>query len=271
MIRAAIRNELLKTVHRLAFWVGFIFYAGVTLIEYANQYLRARNDAGYTFALPAAWEDILADDPEVIFVFGSMLLILLVANEFTWRTARQNVIDGLSKEQFFAGKLFLVPLLTVLFLGVRVVGGAAFAAPGRAGGPLVAGPHWSALAGVTVACVGSYALALFIALAVRSGGAAMGVWFLYFVVIENLASEGLVRLSQGSDQVVRFLPIHVFGSLTRYIQHDPAALQRAVERAVDNNRPPPEIWDPALLWLAGIGWVVVIVVAAFLWFRKRDL
>lgn len=273
MIWAAFRNELIKTFHRLAFWVTFVFFAGMTAIEYLDEYVRARYDPERSFALPDAWRDILTDDPEVVFIFASVVLILLVANEFTWRTARQNVIDGLSREQFFVGKLLLLPVLVVLFEGARLLPGGVFAYLGReaAGAPLVEGPHWSALAGVLLACVGFLSLSLFIALAVRSGGAAMGVMLLYFAAIENLIASGLTKLSESLEPVTAFLPVRSFTGLCQYIQHDPRAFDTAVQQAIENNRTPPELADPVAFWLVPAAWIVILLGSAFWWFRKRDL
>ena len=64
------------------------------------------------------------------FIFAAVLVILLVAAEFGWRTARQNVIDGLSKTQWFAAKVLLLPLLTALFLALRVLVGGTLALAG---------------------------------------------------------------------------------------------------------------------------------------------
>jgi len=274
MVGALFRNELIKTFHRLAFWVTFVFFSGAITIEFLESYLRSRYEPEHPFALPGAWQDILTDDPEVTFIFASVILILLVANEFTWRTARQNVIDGLSKERFFVGKLLLLPVVVVFFQGARVLSGAVFAYLGRDAGstaPLIEAPHWAALGGVTWAFVGFLSLALFIALAVRSGGGAMGVMLLYFAAIENLVAGGLTRISEGLESVVAWLPVHAFSDLTRYIQYDPRAFEAAVQRAVETNRQPPELMDPTTLWLAPTVWIVVLLGSGFWWFRKRDL
>jgi ABC-2 type transport system permease protein len=270
MIRAIVKNELLKSVHRLAFWVVFIVFAFGTGMEYIETYLRAQAGRS-SFALPDAWQQILGNDPEPLYIFAGVLLILLVANEFTWRTARQNVIDGLSKEQFFVGKVLLIPFIVFLFLGFRVALGGGLAAAGTDGGWVMGGPAWSALGGLALAFVGNLAITLFIALAVRSGGAAMGVWLLYFALIENLVAQGLVRLSASFESVVKFFPVHVFNALTRYVQHDPEALRRAIDSATEHQRALPQIWDSGTLWLTAFGWVIVILGGAFLLFRKRDL
>lgn len=273
MIGAIVRNEWLKAVHRLAFWVGFLFFTGINTVEYANRYVRAKHDPERTFALPEAWPDLLTDDIEVVFICGAVMLILLIGNEFTWRTARQNVIDGLSKEQWFLGKLLLVPFMLVAFFGVgRLLPGAVFASLGTDGGDAIAGGiFWSAVGGVSLGLIGAMSLAFFFVTAIRAAGAAMGVWLLWFAAIENLIAGGLVRLSEALEPVVEFFPSSVFPSLFRWIQYDPAAFQAAVARALENNRNPPEIWDLSALVLTACAWVLVLLGGSFVWFRKRDL
>jgi hypothetical protein len=46
-------------------------------------------------------------------IFGVVLIVLMVCNEFGWKTSRQNIIDGLSKPQWFAGKALLIPTVAV--------------------------------------------------------------------------------------------------------------------------------------------------------------
>lgn len=273
MIGAVIRNEWLKTVHRLAFWVGFLLFTGIWTVTYIDTHLRARIDPDRTFALPDAWDDLLTDDVEPVFIFGAVMLILLIGNEFTWRTARQNVIDGLSKEQWFAGKALLLPFMLVAFYVVgRLLPGVIIASLGTGGGEAAsAGVRWAALGGVSLGVLGAMSLAFFIVMAVRSAGAAMAVWLLWFAVVENLIAGGLVRLSASLEPVVEFFPSHVFPALFRWIQYDPVAFRAAVERAVANNRTPPEIWDLNVLVLAALAWIAVLIGGAYVWFRKRDL
>ena len=61
------------------------------------------------------------------------------------------------------------------------------------------------------------------------------------------------------------------GGLANYLQWDPAAFQRAVERAIENDRSPPEIWDTGPLLIPAIAWIAFFILGSFLWFRRRDL
>ncbi|HEX9729398.1 MAG TPA: ABC transporter permease subunit [Gemmatimonadales bacterium] len=274
MIGVLFRNEMLKMVKRLAFWVTLIFFSGVTLIEHGASFVRAREDPTRSFALPEAWGEIITDDLEAALIFGAIVLILLVANEFTWRTARQNVIDGLSKTQLFVGKTMLIPLLAVIFVGVKITSGAFFAYLGTdrsAADALMTGMHWHAMAGACMAFLGWGSLAFAVSTAIRSGGPSMGVWLFYVAALEGLIGEVMLKISHRLETVVEFLPAHVFAQFGRYMQYDKVVFVSAVDRATAAGRTPPEIWDSATLWTSAIGWLVVLIGGSYLLFRKRDL
>jgi hypothetical protein len=65
-------------------------------------------------------------------LFTGVLMILLFAPEFSWRTARQNVIDGLSKERFYAGKVILLARLVLILMATTLGAAVRRSAPVRA-------------------------------------------------------------------------------------------------------------------------------------------
>ena len=269
------RNEMLKMFKRLAFWVTFIFFSFINFMNFGEGYFRGVANPERAFAFPGAWRNIVSEDAEINFVFGGVLLVLLIANEFQWRTSRQNVIDGLSKDQWFYGKLMLVPVLAVLFVGARTLIGLLFGVLGTnaAGveGSFISGVGFTALGGVFLAFLGYGSWALFASLAIRNTGPAMAVFLAYVAFIEDLIAGGLVRLSERMESVVRFFPMNTFEQLNRWIQFDPAAFDEAVQNALSNNRPAPEIWDLSTLLVTATVWIVVLVASSFFWYRKRDL
>ena len=275
MLAVLFRNEMLKMFKRLSFWVTFIFFSVINLMNFGESYFRTADDPEHSYALPGAWQDIITEDAEINFVFGGVLLVLLIANEFQWRTSRQNVIDGLSKDQWFYGKLLLVPVVGVLFIGSRTMIGTVFGLLGTdlatVEEALVTRVHWTALSAIFLAFLGYGSWALFASLAIRNTGPAMAVFLAYVAFIEDLIASGLVRLNEGFESIVRFFPMNTFGQLNRWIQLDPAAFDRAVSQAVENGRTPPEIWDLSTLLATAAGWMAVLVVTSFLWYRQRDL
>ena len=259
---------------RPATWVTLALFGLVTLADLFDSYRDGRRDPDQAFFLPDAWTEILGEAVVVGFIFASVLVILLVAAEFTWRTARQNVIDGLSKTQWYSAKVLLLPLFSALFLGLRAVAGGLLALAGTdlsAGGPAFGIVQISALGGMFVTGLGYTSLAFFAAVAIRSAGPAMAVWFAWFAFGERLLVGGLGSLFEGLRPILKWAPAATFNGLRNYIQYDPEAFHRASEWAAQHDRggPQPEALGPflvgSLLWIAGL------LVVGWLWYRKRDL
>lgn len=270
-----LRNELLKLGRRRATLVTLGFVALVATLEFGGSWYAARQSAEATFALPGAWPQVITGVARVGLVFGSVLLILLVASEFSWRTARQNIIDGLSREAWFAGKALLVPLLAGVVVALQVAIGAGFALAGTdlaaAAGLLPDRHQVSALGGVLLAFAGYGSLALGVALAVRGTGASIGVWLLYVVLVERLLGAGLSRLGAWGGEVADWLPVQVFDRLVSYRQHDPEAWRQAARAATEHGAsiPAPVPWEALLP--AVVGWIAAFLVVSFVVFRRRDL
>jgi ABC-type transport system involved in multi-copper enzyme maturation permease subunit len=271
-----LRNEMLKMYKRLAFWVTFIAFSFILATQFFETYRRAAANPERTFALPEAWRPIVTDASELALIFGSIVLILLLSSEFSWRTARQSVIDGLSKEQFFLGKTLLLPIVGLIFIGTNIVIGGGFALAGTDLGAtterLVPGIVWSTIGGFFLAFLGYSSLALFLSLAIRNSGPTMAVWFFYVAIGEQMLGGAFKAIHDRLGELARFLPINTFNQLHRYYQHDAVAFQQAVQDAVANSRrAPADIWPMDTLLIVSFLWIALFVAGSFVWFRKRDL
>lgn len=65
--------------------------------------------------------------------------------------------------------------------------------------------------------------------------------------------------------------MQAFDSLVDYLQHDPAALDRAVSRATAAGNSPPRVWEWEVLLPVTVGWTVLFFAAALVVHRRRDL
>src|SRR5271155_4970554 len=75
--------------------------------------VKGKSVLGSPFAFPDAWQTV-AWNSSLLFIVPAILIITLTTNEFTYRTHRQNVIDGWSRGQFIGVKLIEVLLLAIL-------------------------------------------------------------------------------------------------------------------------------------------------------------
>jgi len=271
-----LRNEWFKARKRLAFLLPLGFILFVNVMAFGSQWYDARDDPDDSFALPEAWSQIFSDDTSMfLLIFASVCLIMLVSSEFSWRTARQNVIDGLSKSQWFVGKAMLLPMVGILFIGSSTLVGAVIASMGtdfgNASGPVGPIGVAGAAAGLLLAFMSAGGLALFISLAVRGAGGAMAVWFLWIFPMEQLIIPGILGRIEALQKYMQYLPFAAAQRLLGFENYDPAAFQRLVDarEAAERGVPPtPDL--TGMLWV-NAGWAVLLLVAAFLVFKRRDL
>jgi ABC-2 type transport system permease protein len=120
-----------------------------------------------------------------LLLLPALLLIILVTNEFTYRTHRQNIIDGWSRQQFIHIKIVLA-VLTAIFSTVLVfITALVFG--------LISGSSFSTYG---ISHVGFFFLkalsynmiAILIGVLIRRTGFAIGVFFIY-MGFENFVSQ----------------------------------------------------------------------------------
>lgn len=172
-VAVLVRSESIKTFRRPAFAVTVATLVALLLLTFGTLYVHAALGSGAARpSLPHAWASIL-DLADLPGFFAAMLIILLVASEFSWRTARQNVIAGLTKGEFFAAKLLLVPAVALGFYLTLLATGVMFALPGTGGHQLhrVVGPlDAMQMGGAALQCLGMATIGFFCELSFRVRG-----------------------------------------------------------------------------------------------------
>jgi ABC-type transport system involved in multi-copper enzyme maturation permease subunit len=274
-VPALARNETIKLRHYVPTLVTLGIYVGILVLGFGEMHRRSIREVDpRPFALPTAWNQILGELLGLSVFFFCVLLILLIANEFTWRTARQNVIDGLAKEEWFLGKMLLVAIVgSVFFLPVIVIGGfiASLGDDSAVAGPIVRAADLKVMGAFALSLLGYGSLTLLIATLVRSAGSALGIFFLYTVLLERLLGLGLrYAFDRGSD-IAGFLPTILFDALTQRLQWDPDALAALAAAAAAAGQPVPDLMSAPVLLAAATSWTIAFTAIAFVVFRRRDL
>jgi hypothetical protein len=140
-----LRVEWLKVRRYRTFWVllamTILSIPGLTYMLFdlmKNSFPKGNGKAilGSPFAFPDAWQTI-SWNSTLLFILPAILIITLTTNEFTYKTHRQNIIDGWSRGQFIGVKLFELVLLSavctlVVFVTTLVSGAVANKLPAGA-------------------------------------------------------------------------------------------------------------------------------------------
>lgn len=124
-----LKTEWLKIKNYPAFWamVGIVMltYPGINILFlYVYRDITQSKEAagtivkllmGNPFAFPETWRTV-AFFSSFFIVLPAMLVIMLITNEYHYKTHRQNIIDGWSRGQFITGKLLGVAIIAFVVM-----------------------------------------------------------------------------------------------------------------------------------------------------------
>jgi ABC-type transport system involved in multi-copper enzyme maturation permease subunit len=214
-----LRIEWLKIRKYRAFWgvmaLTALSYPGINYMFY-QAYLdltkqgsatgeMAKMLLGNPFVFPETFHTAAYFSSFFVFM-PAIVVIMLITNEYTYKTHRQNIIDGWSRNQFLAGKFLDVVLVslmvTVLFCLVAVAIGMFASKPGNR-------DIWSKAHYIGLFALQTFAqlsIAFFVGFVLRRAFIALAVFTFYFVVLENILVSLLTVKAHDEG---RFLPLEI--------------------------------------------------------------
>lgn len=267
-----LKTEWLKIKKYPAFWgiigITALSYPGINFVSY-NGYQNLTHQKGQAaqvakfllgnpFTFPEVWHTVAYFSSWFVFI-PAVVVIMLITNEYTYKTNRQNIIDGWSRKQFMVSKLIDVVIVTLLisilcFL-VSIIIGAVTSDKLNTG-------IWklSYYAGLfTLQTFSQLSLAFLVGFLVRKAFIALGIFIFYFIVLEN-AVAAILRYYNYDFR--RFLPLAISNRLIPrpafFAKFDQAAYNKALAEI-----------NPHLLYtiiLTSIIWLICFRVN-----NKRDL
>lgn len=247
-MKKLLQIEWLKIRDYAAFKVITIFFAiGIVGVNYIFYSLKKNVidkadptgilSAGSPFAFPKIWLNASYYSGCLLLLPG-LLLLILVTNEFTFRTSRQNIIDGQSRKEFIEVKLMtglllalastVLVFLTALGFGFSVGGDFSFSGIENVGYFFLKAVTYNFVAilfGVLIRRTG-FAIAAFFIYTVLENGISLALFVWAINIKKNSghdlgnmgnylpmnASDGLLYspLSSVSDMASGFLPTDYF-------------------------------------------------------------
>lgn len=214
-----IKIEWLKIKKYPAFWwmLGIVtltypgtnamFYYGyiqsTTGKEMANN--MAKLLLGNPFAFPETWHTV-AFMSSVFIIIPSILVIMLVTNEYNYKTHRQNIIDGWSRNQFVLSKLSDVLIISLVSTLMYIIVSASFG--------IYADPdninRWAEqLQYIPLFLIQTFAqlsIAFLVGFLIKKAFIALGVFLFYDLILEKIA-VGYARFK--FNDIGRFLPLEI--------------------------------------------------------------
>lgn len=220
-----LRTEWLKMRGYPAFWGMIILlaiaYPAMNYAIYTNGYKDQLKNKKMgpilqmlpdPFTFPDVWQTVSFISSVFVFL-PAVIIIMFITNEYSFKTHRQNIIDGWSRNAFMASKLIdviiICLLITLLYSLTTLVIGMRHSDSGD-------GNLWEGSQYIWRFFLQSFAqlsLALLIALLVRKAFLALGIFLFYYFPLEPI----LVELGQKhANGIGEYLPLELADRLIPY-------------------------------------------------------
>ncbi len=219
-----VRTEWFKIRKYPGFWwvlgITALTYPGINaLLYFFYKNLVAKTDTtgqlakaliGNPFAFPEVFRTVAYSSSLFIFI-PAILIIMLISNEFTYKTNRQNIIDGWSRNEFLLAKFIDVVIVSVLvillYLVVTLIIG--FTNTDKTVTNSWKLANYTGLFGLQVFSQLSFAFLL--GLLIRRAFIALGIFIFYMMIVEQI---GVGILKRFVHDIGRFLPLEVSDRIT---------------------------------------------------------
>lgn len=205
--------------------------------------------------------------------FLAIVIVSMMANEYSNKTIKQNLIDGLSKKEFITSKFVTVSvfalLSTVFVFIITLILGLSFSDNTEAYHVF---SDTSYLLAFFTKLLGFFSICLFLGVLVKRSAFALGFLFVWYV-IEKIA-YGLIRwkitaTEENWENITRFFPLE---SMSNLIKEPATRLGAAKELAKQVGE--EFSFDYALHWYEiaiVLAWTALFIYWSYLLLKKRDL
>ncbi|NCO64235.1 MAG: ABC transporter permease subunit [Flavobacteriales bacterium] len=204
-------------------------------------------------------------------LFLAIIIVSMMANEYSNKTLKQNLIDGLSKKEFILSKFYTVILFslisTIFIFVVSLILGLSFSNYTELS---IIFSDLEFILAFFVKLIGFFSFCLFLGILVKRSAFALGFLFVW-QFIEGIAF-GLLRWQTDADiatDVMRFFPLNAMSNLIK----QPFSRLSAVQ-SVANQVGEKFDFDYAVHWyeiLIVLGWTAVFIFLSYRLLKMRDL
>jgi ABC-type transport system involved in multi-copper enzyme maturation permease subunit len=170
------------------------------------------------YFFPDIWQNItFFASIRFILILPAIVIIILITNEFTNKTIRQNIVNGLSRQEFLLSKIQLIFLISILLTFILVIGTLILGLTNTAGNTIPMILRKISFAGGFFIQLFSFLIfAFFTGFLLRNTGLSIAFFTLYALIIEPVLYFILKIPKLQPNNVSRFLPVN---SVVRVVEY----------------------------------------------------
>lgn len=206
--------------------------------------------------------------------FLAIVIVSMMANEYTYGTLKQNLIDGLSKEEFIFSKFFTVMLFaigsTVFIFIMTLILGYSFSSYTESS---IVFSDLEYIGAYFIKLCAFFSFCLFIGILIKRSAFAIGfifVWYIAEKIIQGLLNWLVFSSSEAVDRVIQFFPLE---SMSNLVKEPVSRFQayKAIESQVSGGIGSK---DYSIHWYQVaivVVWTVLFMLMSYKILKKRDL
>lgn len=200
-------------------------------------------------------------------IFLALVIVSTVSTEYTNRTLKQNLIDGLSKKEFVLSKFYMILVFslasTILIFLVSLGLGLIFSDFNEMS---IIFSRMEYLGGYFLKLVAFFSFCLFLGVLIKRSAFAIAALFVWWIVESIIKGIMMVRVQKNeiTDWVTPFLPLESMSNLVR----EPLSKLGVVKSSLGLVRDSHIHWYQVLIALS---WVFIFVWGSYALIKKRDL
>jgi ABC-2 type transport system permease protein len=188
------------------------------MVDHTNKHLPIPIPHIAIYFFPWVWQNItFFATIRYVLIFPAIVIIILITNEFAFKTIRQNVINGMSKAEFLISKLLLILLISIIMTVFVAIGtmilGLSNTSDITIGMVL---EKSSFVFGFFVTILSFQIFALFFGFLLRNTGLAIALFTLYVFIIEPILYFFLKSPIVFKNDISTYLPINSVLRVTEY-------------------------------------------------------
>jgi ABC-type transport system involved in multi-copper enzyme maturation permease subunit len=179
-------------------------------------------------------------------------------SEYTYRTHRQNVIDGLSRNQYITTKILFVIILALFSTIATII---SVFVTGISLGIDISFEGFRYIYYFFIQTTAYISLAFLFALLLKKTGLTTGLFFIYSLIIENVLEIYINKINIGIDKIGQFLPLSSSEHLLM-----PGSVKTALNIADMGNAHSEYVY-----FIVSIIYIILCYLACYYRYRKQDL
>jgi len=265
-----IKLEWLKVKNYRTFWIIFILFlisiVGANYITHEFQQMIFGAEAKKNpqnavvkmflgnppYFFPQVWQ-MTTQVASYLLIIPGLLTIILFTNEFSYKTHRQNIIDGLTRHQFITSKILNVLIIAIISTLMVTLTALLF---GYSGDKPFSSEKMHFIGYSFLQCLNYCFCALLFCVLFKRSGISIGVYFLYVVILENILA---IVLNKYANNTGYFLPVESADSLIY------APIFEVIQKQFLTR---PEV---KYLLLTSTGYILIYLLISYRKFQKDDL